>query len=54
MLSWCYQYGHGVTADRDESIRWLDAAIPADTVWVPYRDDWLRMIYDNDFACLGW
>lgn len=54
MLSWCYQYGQGVTADHDESVRWLDAAIPADTVWVPFRDDWLRMIYENDFSCLGW
>lgn len=54
MLSWCYQYGHGVEANEAESVRWLDAAIPAGTIWPPYRPDYLKMIYDDDFACLGW
>jgi len=54
MLSWCYQYGHGVTADLAESRRWLDAAIPSGTVWEPLREDWLRMIYEDDFSVLGW
>lgn len=54
MISWCYQYGMGVERDLDESRRWLDAAIPEGTVWKEFRDDWLRMIYDDDFSALGW
>lgn len=55
MLSWAYQYGHGVEADLGESLRWLLAAIPSwGDMWLEHRADWLAMIYEDDFSCLGW
>lgn len=53
MISWCLQ--HGVAdPDLDESRRWLDAAVPDGSPWVAHRDDWLAMIFDDDFSSLGW
>lgn len=53
--SWCYQYGVGVEASREESERWLADAIPFpnNRYWL-IGPDWQRMIYENDYAALGW
>lgn len=53
MLAWAFQYGLP-EPDLDESRRWLNAAIPPGTPWLEHRDDWLQMIYDDDFSSLGW
>ena len=55
MLSWCYQYGHGVERDLELSRHWLEAAIPYpnDRYW-SRQADWMAMVYDNDFSALGW
>ncbi len=56
MLSWCYQFGVGCERNLDESRRWLRAAIPNEfeTMFHLVESDWLQMIYEDDFACLGW
>lgn len=55
MLSWCYQYGHGCEPNREESEKWLRYAIPDDNRYYwPFEENWLKMIYDNDFSSLGW
>lgn len=55
MISWCYQYGHGVEKNREESEKWLCAAIPYpnDRYWA-LEEDWMKMVYNNDFSALGW
>ena len=54
LLSWCLQYGFGTPADSGASRYHLLRAVPADSVWQQHQDDWMRMIYDNDFSSLGW
>lgn len=59
LLSWCRQYGYGCEPDRDLSIDYLRRAIPRNDPFYEQRywwneSDWLAMIYDNDFSCLGW
>lgn len=56
LLSWCYQYGHGVEANYDLSKRWLLNAIPDsdDRYYRPYEANWMAMIYERDFGSLGW
>ena len=55
ILSWCYQYGQGVGRDWDLSKELLWSAIPKrfDRYW-DLKDDWMAMIYENDFSSLGW
>lgn len=55
LVSWCYQYGHGVEVNESESLAWLRAAIPYphEHYW-PYFDRWVEMVYRNDFSSLGW
>jgi hypothetical protein len=55
MLAWAYQYGVGVEQSFGESRRWLERAIPRqfERYW-DLRDDWARMIYNDDFTSLGW
>lgn len=55
MMSWCYQYGHGVEPNHEASSRWLSNAIPFphDRYW-PQGANWLKMVYLNDFSTLGW
>lgn len=56
LLSWCYQYGQGIEADREKSEWWLKLAIPAtdERYYWPYEKNWMKMVYDNDFTSLGW
>lgn len=54
MVSWCLQYGHGVERNELESAMRLDQAIPANSPYIQHRDDWLEMIYRNNFQSLGW
>lgn len=55
MLSWCCQYGIGTDVDLERSQVLLASAIPesADRYW-SLEQDWMEMIYENDFECLGW
>lgn len=55
ILSWCYQMGVGCEPDRERSERELRAAIPRrfESFWAN-EADWLTMIYEDDFSCLGW
>jgi hypothetical protein len=55
VLSWCLEVGAGCTPDREASVRELHAAIPCrfEDFWAN-EEDWMAMIYDNDFSCLGW
>jgi glycosyltransferase involved in cell wall biosynthesis len=53
--SWIYQYGIGVEADHDTSVDWLRSAIPGNrNLYWDKEADWMAMVYDNDFAALGW
>lgn len=55
VLAWADQYGVGVEADQERSRAYLRAAIPKryDIFW-KHEEDWVSMIYDNDFRSLGW
>ena len=54
MLSWCFQYGIGTERDLELSKTLLHAAIPKrfDRYW-DLEDDWMKMVYENDFSALG-
>lgn len=55
LAAWCYQYGHGVEESFASARSYLARAIPNphEHYW-PYEANWLRMIFDEDFASLGW
>lgn len=56
LISWCLQYGHGCNKDLSEAKHWLLAAIPqSDTRYYwPFEDNWLSMVFDDNFDSLGW
>jgi hypothetical protein len=54
IASWCRRYGVGCDIDIEQSVRLLDAAIPPDRYYLQHREDYLDMIYRDDFSSLGW
>jgi hypothetical protein len=55
MLSWAYQIGLGGEDKYMQSVECLHRAIPrhCEHYW-EHEGDWGKMIYNNNFACLGW
>lgn len=59
ILSWCFQHGYVPDEFPPEhhgfqSLQMLYAAIPPETPYWQHKEDWLKMIYDDDFRSLGW